>query len=634
MTTQHLLPSSARRLSYLDGLSRIDWGTPSGFGGRTCYQAIPSLEMERLGKDVGIFQWEWIDYSLDLLRQRNDCQDFVMVGLVRILHRYGSSQLLTPEHRATIQSVLLGAKFSEKDPGEDSCCWLTENHQIQYLSSEYLTAQLFTDEVFQNTGQPASWHRKRAREPLLRWLDWRMRFSFSEWNSSCYYDEDAASLLNLAEFAKDQEVRESADSVLQSLFLHVALNSLGTIPGGSRGRAYLDDQIFPAESPMGILSELLHGHTAPPSRVGLAAVLLAAGEFSLDAAVHAIAQDQPLELENRERHGMDPEEADSFGISPENLDDYPFFCGSGMDQHHLVTNTRYRYFEGKEKWPGYFYSGEYFSKCKREGIPFDTKAIPYALSRAEVYTYRTPDYLLGCAQAYRPGAPGYQQFIWSATLGERAVVFTNNPAPADVSYGRPGPWVGHGVLPKVVQHRNVLIAIHRVRPCPIYDQPPWYREDRVHAYFPRGLFDEVVDSGAWCFGRKKEAFIALRSLSEAQWMPPGELSERLGTDQPYEWNVVSTDVVWICEMGNPASHGSFEKFVQAVSGSAAQGDIDHVVYDSPSLGRVETGWDLGLTVSGVDIPIRDYPRFSNPYGQTPFGSQRIRIHCVDRETTL
>jgi hypothetical protein len=117
-------------------------------------------------------------------------------------------------------------------------------------------------------------------------------------------------------------------------------------------------------------------------------------------------------------------------------------------------------------------------------------------------------------------------------------------------------------------------------------------------------------------------------------MPPGELSERLGTDQPYEWNVDSTDVVWICEMGNPASHGSFEKFVQAVSGSAAQGDIDRVVYDSPSLGRVETGWELGLTVSGVDIPIRDYPRFSNPYGQTPFGSQRIKIHCGDKQTTL
>ena len=207
-------------------------------------------------------------------------------------------------------------------------------------------------------------------------------------------------------------------------------------------------------------------------------------------------------------------------------------------------------------------------------------------------------------------------------------------APADIAYGRPGPWVGHGVLPKVVQHRNVLIAIHRVRPCPIYDQPPWYREDRVHAYFPRGLFDEVVDSGAWCFGRKKEAFIALRSLSEAEWMPPGELSERLGTDQPYEWNVDSTDVVWICEMGNPASHGSFEKFVQAVSGAAAEGNIDHVVYDSPSLGLVETGWEVGLTISGANIPIRDYPRFSNPYSQTPFGSQRIKFHCGDKQTTL
>ena len=60
----------------------------------------------------------------------------------------------------------------------------------------------------------------------------------------------------------------------------------------------------------------------------------------------------------------------------------------------------------------------------------------------------------------------------------------------DIPYGRPAPWVGNGVLPQVVQHRNVLIALHRVRPVPIYDQPPWYGEERVHAYVPRGAFAE------------------------------------------------------------------------------------------------------------------------------------------------
>jgi hypothetical protein len=36
-------------------LARIERGTPSGFGGRTCHQAIPSLQMERLGKGEILF---------------------------------------------------------------------------------------------------------------------------------------------------------------------------------------------------------------------------------------------------------------------------------------------------------------------------------------------------------------------------------------------------------------------------------------------------------------------------------------------------------------------------------------------------------------------------------------------------
>ncbi len=37
-----------------------------------------------------------------------------------------------------------------------------------------------------------------------------------------------------------------------------------------------------------------------------------------------------------------------------------------------------------------------------------------------IQTYRTPDYLLSCAQDYRAGKPGYQH-IWQATLTTRGL---------------------------------------------------------------------------------------------------------------------------------------------------------------------------------------------------------------------
>lgn len=48
----------------------------------------------------------------------------------------------------------------------------------------------------------------------------------------------------------------------------------------------------------------------------------------------------------------------------------------------------------------------------------------FALSEANIETYRTPDYMLSCALDYRKGAPGYQQHIWQATLGNKALVYT------------------------------------------------------------------------------------------------------------------------------------------------------------------------------------------------------------------
>jgi len=618
--------------TYLHQLAARDWGTPTGFGGRTCFQAIAPLELERQGGEPGAFRWEWIEYSLDLLRNRKDCQDFAMVGLLRMLYRYENSNLLLPEHRAEIEKVMLSAKYDMHDPGDDTCCWHTENHQVQYASSELLIGQRFPDTVFTNTGKIGAWHRERAREKLYLWLDWRLRFSFSEWNSSCYYDEDAAALLNVAEYAEDPVLRRRSRDVFNLLLFHVALNSWRGLTGASQGRAYLQQQVEPDSTSMSILAQVCWGDDTPPGSLSLAAVLLAAGDFRPSPVILAAGRDCPDALENRERHSLDADEAAAFDVHPDRIRDLQFFLGAGQGSHHLVADMRYVSCNGKAKWSGFFYDREYYTRCKEQGVEFDTWALPHATGHADLYTFRTPEYMLGCAQAYHPGAPGYQQFIWSAVLGRRAVIFTTNPTPADIPYGRPGPWIGNGVLPKVVQHRNVLIALHRVRPVPIYDQPPWHREDRVHAWFPRGAFDEIVERNGWCFGRKSDGYAALRPDKPARWLPPEpEHAKKIGSDEPYEWNVDGIDVAWICELGSRKTHGEFSEFVDAISAAKIEGGIDRLVYDSPSIGRVETGWTLGLEVNGQAISIRDYPRFDNPYCQAPFGTRSIIISCGGEE---
>jgi hypothetical protein len=605
---------------YLRSLADHDWGKPTGFAGRTCFQCIPALELERRGVAPGHFRDEWIDHSLTLLHERNDCQDFSMVALVRMLHRYPDSPLLAPR-RGIIEAALLAAKYDEGDPGEDTCCWLTENHQVQYASSELLAGQLWPDTIFRCTGRKGAWHRERAETKLRSWLDWRLRFSFSEWNSSCYYDEDLAALLNLVEFAEDESIRESAKAVTTLLALNVAGNSWHGMTGASQGRAYLTDQIAPDATPMATLAQVCWAEGDVPARLSTGTLLLAVGDWRLPEQVSAIGR--APELERCERHSLDADEGESFEVDPSSADNLPFFLGAGQSSHHLVVETRSAATGGREKWPGHWVDRDWYRRCKAEGRDFDTWCLPHALGRAELYTFRRPEFMLGCAQNYHPGAPGYQQFIWSASLGRRAVVFTTNPCPPDCPYGRPGPWVGNGVLPQVVQHRNVLIALHRVRPVPIYDQPPWYGEERVHAYVPRGAFAEWCERDGWFFGRGEHGgYIGLRPTVPAAWRPPEPaISKVLGSDEPYEWNVDATDVAWICELGGERTHGAFDAFVAALAAARVDGDVDRLTYHSPSLGLVETGWGHGLRVAGQEVAISGYPLIGDAHVNVPFARQ-------------
>ena len=78
---------------------------------------------------------------------------------------------------------------------------------------------------------------------------------------------------------------------------------------------------------------------------------------------------------------------------------------------------------------------------------------------------------------------------------------------------RPNQMAGNWYLPKAVQHENVVLCIYRTPADCI-------RMLETHAYFPRKEFDEVREVDGWVLGRKKNAYIALRSLLPARFLKP------------------------------------------------------------------------------------------------------------------
>jgi hypothetical protein len=228
----------------------------------------------------------------------------------------------------------------------------------------------------------------------------------------------------------------------------------------------------------------------------------------------------------------------------------------------------------------------------------------HALTEVHIETYRTPAYMLSCAQDYRPGKPGYQQHIWQATLGIDAVVFTNHPGAEDET-SRPNYWAGNGIMPRAVQHANVLVCVYHL---PKDDPFPF-----THAYFPREAFDELVERDHWVCARKGDGFVGLYSQRALRWASDVEVR----VDVP--------DNTWLCEMGDRAQWGSFAGFVEAVTTAQVVCKGQQVRYVSPSLGDVAFGMTGPLLVVGQPVPVHESGRFDNPYCQCAFGADEIVV---------
>jgi len=247
-----------------------------------------------------------------------------------------------------------------------------------------------------------------------------------------------------------------------------------------------------------------------------------------------------------------------------------------------------------------------------------------AREQANLYTYRTPDYMLSSAQDFRKGYGGHQQHLWQATLGRGAVCFTTHPA----RHNGPTPnyWSGSGFLPRVAQLKNVLIAIYRL-PKSI---ALWVPNELhfTHAWLPRDQFEEIVEEDGWIFARLGDGYLALLSQYPYEWRTsPGE-------DQNREIIVDKSRNIWLCEMGRKETSGEFKDFIQAQLQSEVRFYDSRLSYTSPTQGRLQFGWNGPLKRDGREIPLDSYPRYGNPYVQVDFPPEEMSIVLGEHHLNL
>ena len=280
-----------------------------------------------------------------------------------------------------------------------------------------------------------------------------------------------------------------------------------------------------------------------------------------------------------------------------------------------------------------------------------------AIQRANVYTYQTPYYSMSTSQEHFAGDYADQHQISIATLAGDLSVYTAQPMRNNT---RGQYWVGYGRLPYSVQDEIVNISIYTIPNKAGMLEPHVVKY--THAYFPAGLFDEVItdhlDQG-YIFGRKGETYIMLHAISDGEGKlafkndMPGISADDIATDMSkikdnvkelieasgdLRYDLIfegGTTHAWITELGSSEYNGSFASFVEnMLANNAAYSDMT-VHYESDDK-TFEVKYGEYFKLDGK-IVNTDYARYENCYvnnGKVERKADTIELSFNGKSLTL
>ena len=572
---------------------------------------------------------------------RFDCCDFRMQTLLRLQYSHiDTLRAISPAGAQTLEDIFLGAKYWMTEPGEDSMCYWSENHQILFAVAEYLAGQAWPDKIFTNDGSTGKAHMARARARVNYWMEQRFAFGFSEFNSANYYRFNMGPAANFIQFAapEDDLMVRRMRMCLDLLFFDLACYAHKRSLLAPTGRAYVDNMV-------GVTGDRLHktetwlwdgepgAEDSKDSQwVSFFAMLNAKDSegrpyYEFPEVLRQIGHDTaPRAL--RASYGLDSAEFPARG-----------FVGHGDAQMmrqlsmEAFTNPEVIYNTVTYLHENKMFSNQFLNYFKiinlkalkhprvLEGISRRLNPMPngIAIQRANLYCRQTPHYALASLQRYHPGSFGAQQMLNATNFGGKAVAFTAHPARHEdgkTVKGYPGYWAGYGRAPHSVQQGDVLLLLYRLPKrsgfLELYPVPQF-----THTYLPEAWFDEVRLCGRYAFARAGEAFLSLTGAGPLEYKPWSEISAKAFKNGMEEHPGTRFDLIqhgreqyWIYELSD-ASRETFEEFIARIKSNRVRYDGASLACESNGT-RYETEYGGELRVDGQEVPL-EHKRFENPY---------------------
>ncbi|MBP0905716.1 hypothetical protein ACFSKN_15875 [Mariniflexile gromovii] len=582
------------------------------------YKIAPSLPPNKLQTTEAKVYWDlangnknmdWtrLDTTLEFIKNEYDCSDFRLVNLIRIMYEYGDA--IPNDYKKKIEDVLFNFRYWMDEPGENSMCYWSENHQILFASAEFLIGQKYPNAVFPNSGLTGSQHMEKSKTRIRDWLLIRWNYGFTEFYSNVYYKEDVGALINLIDYAENEEISKKSQIILDLLFYDVATQSSKNMFISTSGRAYERNRKGGPDYTFGGVTEYYWGN-GEAIDAGMMYGLVTSKKYKTPPILTKIAQDSSNVI-IKQNNGLDISELKKEGYYGKDMRSLMMQWGmEAFINPSVVRNSLYHI----RKYN--MFSNEFLKDFRNldigiiKSLHLEPLAIKLlnpqylgsAIQKGNTYTYRTKDYSIYTAQNHQPGDYGSQHHISGMNISNHFAIYHCHPAvEKDVKMHSPNYWVGYGHLPHSVQDKNVNLSIYNIPKKKGTMEKALL--DYTHAYFPKEKFDSILLINNYIFGKKGETYCA--------FVGANTLNFREGTTD----DVIQKgkNVFWITEAGSKTQDGSFEAFVQRIKSNKIEFDERKLKLNYISNNNTyELKFDSDFKLNGQIIDT-EYLRFDSPY---------------------
>ncbi|RAV04722.1 hypothetical protein [Paenibacillus sp. YN15] len=445
----------------------------------------------------GLCDMEHLRAALGRIERREDCSDFFLAGLLRMLE----FSLLPEELQPEAERVILAYRYWMTEDGADGMCFWSENHALMFYVCAYMAGKRFPDRLFLRSGRTGAEVSAVALDRVRQWLDDVEEYGFEEFLSGDYMCVTFGALLNAADFMEAPEAGR-ASGLLDRMLRQIALHTFRGTMVAPQGRVYRS-VILPFTQAVQSLVHLANPQT-PYGNSEWMAFLMNSRYRPAGELAPLMARDADLEYQ-----------AGNAWVKLLKKKDYAL---TSVQSPRMDPTPRF--------WE---------NVLLEPGADMESNAYVKSLNESFHGTTR-----------FEPGVYGYQQHMWSAALDAETLVFANHPGEAADDGGmRPGYWYGNGIMPAVRQEGSLLGAIYVIGER----HPIGF----THLYFPQEKLERTEKQDGWLFGQKGGGYVGV--WCSAPLVAHHDLLMNC------EQRAASRRSAYLCQCGSEEEYGSLEVFM-------------------------------------------------------------------------